>query len=119
MLQNAEDVRLWRVFSRKPDGFYVDVGAGDPVLHSVTKLFYDAGWSGLNVEPGPRYEKLVKARPRDVNLGVAVSTTEGEADLWISSPDSGLSSFERPPRKFVPEGFSFTRKTSGALVSTP
>ena len=60
--QNAEDVRLWRVFSRKAHGFYVDVGAGDPALHSVTKLFYDGGWSGVNIEPGPGYEKLVKAR---------------------------------------------------------
>ena len=32
-------------------GFYVDVGAHDPVQDSVTKLFYDRGWRGVNVEP--------------------------------------------------------------------
>jgi FkbM family methyltransferase len=107
--QNAEDVRLWRVFSTKPGGFYVDVGAGDPMLHSVTKLFYDAGWSGLNIEPGPNHLALVEARPRDVNLAVAVSTKEGLADFWISSPDSGLSSFVAPDEQLVPEGFSFEK----------
>ena len=77
------------------------------MLHSVTKLFYDAGWSGLNIEPGPSYPALVDARPRDVNLAVAVSTREGLADFWISSPDSGLSSFVAPDEQLVPEGFSF------------
>ena len=105
--QNAEDVRLWRIFGRKPTGYYVDVGAGDPTLHSVTKLFYDAGWSGLNIEPGPLHADLVDARPRDVNLRVAVAAREGEVDFWISSPDSGLSGFNRPPDELVPEGFSF------------
>ena len=107
--QNAEDVRLWRVFGGKPNGFYVDVGAGDPVLRSVTKLFYDAGWSGINVEPGPSHEELVKARPRDVNLDLAVSTSENEATLWVSAPDPALSAFERPPDELLPKGFSFTR----------
>ena len=40
--QNGEDVRLWRVFAALSRGFYVDVGAGEPVTNSVTKLFYDA-----------------------------------------------------------------------------
>src|SRR5262245_59488380 len=108
---NAEDVRLWRVFGAKPGGFYIDVGAGDPVVRSVTKLFYDAGWSGLNVEPGPQHEALVRDRPRDVNLGVAVAASDGEAQLWVSFPDAGLSSFERPPDELVPEGLSFARTT--------
>jgi FkbM family methyltransferase len=107
--QNAEDVRLWRVFGGESNGFYVDVGAGDPVRDSVTKLFYDAGWNGINIEPGPLHAELVEARPRDVNLKLAVATQGGEADFWVSAPDSGLSGFERPPDELVPEGFSFTR----------
>ena len=34
----------------------------------------------------------------------------GRRDFWVSSPDSGLSGFERPPDELVPEGFSFTAK---------
>jgi hypothetical protein len=44
--QNFEDVLLARVFRGRTDGFYVDVGAGDPIELSVTKWFYDLGWSG-------------------------------------------------------------------------
>ena len=116
--QNAEDVRLWRVFGTKPDGFYVDVGAGDPVLHSVTKLFYDAGWSGLNIEPGPMHAALLEARSRDINLAAAVSTKEGLADFWISSPDSGLSSFVPPDGSWCPKASRSRGRGSDALAST-
>jgi hypothetical protein len=47
--QNAEDVLLWRALGAVQDGFYIDVGANDPQEGSVTKLFYDAGWHGINV----------------------------------------------------------------------
>ena len=47
-------------------GFYVDVGAADPEELSVTRAFYERGWSGINVEPRDEYfEKLILARPRD------------------------------------------------------
>jgi FkbM family methyltransferase len=75
--QNAEDVVLKRVFEDIETGFYVDVGASDPVNDSVTLYFYMLGWSGVNVEPAESdYERLVHARDRDVNLQVVVGTGE-------------------------------------------
>jgi FkbM family methyltransferase len=71
--QNYEDVILARVFPGKTDGFYIDIGAADPIEHSVTKHFSDLGWRGINIEPIRSYwEKLTAERPRDVNLQVAV-----------------------------------------------
>lgn len=107
--QAGEDVRLARVLWDRPPGLYVDVGAGDPVLDSVTKLFYDAGWHGINIEPGPAFDRLAPARPRDVNLRVAVGRQEGERDLWISAPDTGLTAFEPPPAELVPPGMRLER----------
>ena len=49
--QNFEDIRLWRALKFFENGFYIDVGANDPTHDSVTKAFYDRGWSGINVEP--------------------------------------------------------------------
>ena len=103
--QNAEDVRLWRVFASKATGFYVDVGAGHPVNHSVTKLFYDAGWSGLNVEPGPDYALLAAARPRDTTVDVAISSRTRHAQMWVVSPYSELSSLVEPTNA-LPDGAS-------------
>ena len=52
--QDAEDVMLQRVFPRDYRGFYVDVGASEPVRFSVTKHFYDQGWRGSTSSPCPR-----------------------------------------------------------------
>ena len=40
-------------------GFYIDVGAGDPVVNSVTAAFYAAGWRGINIEPNSRAHALL------------------------------------------------------------
>jgi FkbM family methyltransferase len=108
--QNCEDVRLWRVFAGLERGFYVDIGAGDPVEYSLTKLFYDRGWSGINVEPGPAFAALAARRMRDVNLCVAVGPEEGVRDFWVSYPHSGISTFypETDPN-VLPEGFTYER----------
>ena len=71
--QNAEDVVLRRVFFDRVAGFYVDIGACDPVEDSVTKHFYEQGWHGVNVEPDVRFHAaLASDRPRDVNLCAAI-----------------------------------------------
>ncbi len=90
--QNAEDVPLWRVFGGQPDGFYVDVGASSPD-ESVTRAFYQAGWTGLNLEPLPElFAQVCAARPRDLNLAVAASDRRGTATLF--STKSGLSTLD-------------------------
>ena len=76
--QNCEDVVLWRVLGDVENGTYVDVGAADPDDDSVTKAFYERGWSGLNVEPADDYaERLRQARPRDVVSQVCAGAKEG------------------------------------------
>jgi FkbM family methyltransferase len=89
--QNGEDVILNRVFDGKTRGFYIDVGAWDPSKDSVTKWFYDQGWSGINIEPVKEYyDKLACERPRDVNLNLALGKEPGTTSLneWVGT---GLS----------------------------
>jgi len=72
--QHGEDRRLWRALGHIEDGHYIDIGAYEPEFHSVTKAFYDNGWSGVNVEPNPRaFDMLDKQRPRDTNLWAAIA----------------------------------------------
>jgi FkbM family methyltransferase len=83
--QNAEDVVLRRVLGETAEGFYVDVGASDPVEDSVTFYFYERGWRGVNVEPDPDdYQQLATERPRDVNLNAAVGEEEGRVGFYPS-----------------------------------
>jgi len=89
--QNFEDVILWRALKTVRDGFYIDVGAGNPELHSVTKAFYDLGWRGINVEPDPRaFAKLSEARPNDINIRACIAEQRGRVNFFCIS-ESGLS----------------------------
>jgi FkbM family methyltransferase len=81
--QNHEDVMLWRALKNIENGFYIDVGANDPIIDSVTKAFYDRGWSGINIEPIPsHFADLSHQRSRDINLQCAVGASKGEINVW-------------------------------------
>lgn len=92
--QNFEDVMLWRALKHVPQGFYIDVGAHEPELHSVTRWFYDQGWRGVSVEPSPDlFGRLAAARPRDTNLRMAVSDAAGTMTLAVFG-ETGLATLE-------------------------
>ena len=91
--QNFEDILLYRVFREKKEGLYVDVGAFDPMIDSVTKHFYDLGWNGINIEPAKeQFLKFVEERPKDINLNIAISNKEGELELLVPLMGKGCAS---------------------------
>ena len=93
--QNFEDVMLWRALKHIECGFYIDVGAWDPDVDSVTKAFYDRGWRGINIEPlSQSYQKLEEKRPRDINLQLAAGAERGEMAFYELA-DTGLSTSEK------------------------
>jgi FkbM family methyltransferase len=101
--QNLEDVLLNRVFGKQPQGFYIDVGAMDPVEGSVTKTFYDRGWCGINIEPDLRFvEKLANERPRDINLNLALGEVDEERPFFLFETH-GISTFDDRFRDYFAE----------------
>ncbi len=81
--QNHEDVLLQRFFQGDAPQFYVDVGAGHPTYHSVTKHFYDSGWSGLNIEPRSKlFDRLCDERTRDLNHHGPIAQQGGEMTFY-------------------------------------
>jgi FkbM family methyltransferase len=89
--QNFEDVMLWRALSHIKTGFYIDIGAQDPIVDSVSLAFYERGWRGINVEPTAHYSELLrKHRPRDVILQAAVGDTQAVGRFFEIS-QTGIS----------------------------
>ena len=89
--QNCEDIVLWRALGHIANGTYVDVGAADPQHDSVTKAFYDRGWSGLNVEPAPEFgSALLEQRPRDITIQECAGDAAGTV-TFHHVPGTGLS----------------------------
>lgn len=98
--QVMEDIILHRALKHvaPSEGFYIDIGGYHPIYDSVTKLFYDLGWHGVNVEPGAKYFPAFETeRLRDVNLQLAVSDHEGEATFFEMDQTSTLETrFAKP-----------------------
>ena len=89
--QNFEDVMLWRALKHVENGFYVDVGAQDPVVDSVSLAFYEHGWRGVHIEPVQHFaEKLRHERPEEVVIQAAVGAAPGIM-TFFEVPDTGLS----------------------------
>jgi len=87
-------------------GFYIDVGAHDPVVGSITKPFYDEGWHGINIEPIARhYQRLQKERPRDVNLRLAVGSRAGTVTFYEVPDGTALSTVsDRMANEYIKAG---------------
>ncbi len=115
--QNFEDVILHRALSHVTDGFYVDVGAYDPNIHSVTKSFYLQGWTGINIEPLELKQELFKLqRPNDINLEVLISDRD-EILVFHEDTNGGLSTADQSFfENAVARGFEFKLNTKPATT---
>src|SRR5947209_3002580 len=110
--QNFEDVLLWRALGNLEGGRYLDVGAQDPVIDSVSLGFYEAGWRGIHVEASPDYaEKLRISRPDEIVIQAAVTHASRPIEFYEFA-NTGLSTGRadiaqrhagagREPRKIV------------------
>jgi len=93
--QNFEDVMLWRALKGVEGGFYVDVGAQDPVVDSTSLAFYQHGWRGVHIEPVPAYAKLLRERrPDEVVIQALVGSTNCLMPFF-ELPQTGLSTTSR------------------------
>jgi len=96
--QNFEDVMLWRALAHIEGGFYIDIGAQDPVVDSVSLSFYERGWRGIHVEPVADYAALLRqARSGDVviqsavGMGPSVPTFFEISGSGISTADADIA----------------------------
>lgn len=124
--QNFEDVILWRALGHIKNGYYVDIGAQDPVIDSISKSFYDAGWRGLHVEAVATYAAAMRAhRPNEIVIQAAVSDEAGPVSFFEIS-GTGLSTgrrdiadvHARSDRNFAHREIKIPAVSLGAVLSS-
>ncbi|HSX39549.1 MAG TPA: FkbM family methyltransferase [Candidatus Saccharimonadales bacterium] len=111
--QHHEDLVIEKLLKDSHSGFYVDVGAYDPVRFSNTKRFYDKGWNGINIEPDNQsYSKFVDERPKDINLNVGVGVSSEKLEYYKFSTQT-LSTFSKEEaQNYIKQGY----KLEGTLL---
>jgi FkbM family methyltransferase len=81
--RNREDVLIVRALGHIQNGFYVDVGAFQPVVDSNTYALYLRGWQGVAVEPQRQLHPMwAETRPRDTVVGSAIGAISGETRFF-------------------------------------
>lgn len=94
--QHGEDLMLLNLFKLlsidKPS--YLDLGAHHPINISNTKLLYDRGSRGVNVEANPNlFQAFVDQRPHDINLCIGVARQSGVLTFHMYDQSSGRNTF--------------------------
>lgn len=95
--QHGDDLLLLNVFQNlgieKPS--YLDIGAHHPETISNTKLLYDRGSRGVNVEANPALiHEFYTQRLEDQNICIAIGLEDGEASLFMYSETSGRNTVD-------------------------
>lgn len=91
--QEGEDIWLQNKFAGRK-GFYVDVGAFHPFRFSNTAWAYDAGWTGINIEPNvDNFHLFEVLRPNDTNINCGISDEEGELTYYCYD-EAALNGFD-------------------------
>jgi len=89
----GEDILLQHYCSKK-SGFYIDIGAYHPKKISVTYLFYQRGWRGINIEPNPQAIKTFnRMRRRDINLNIGIYDEVGKLDYYYYGKNDSNNTF--------------------------
>lgn len=98
--QTGEDMLLLsflrsRLDDLKYKGFWVDIGAHHPTRFSNTKIFYDSGWRGINVDAMPSAIDLFnRQRKRDINVNVGIGEKRGSLEFFRFS-DCAVNTFSQ------------------------
>ncbi len=91
----GEEILVNRILKNKY-GFYIDVGALNPKVGSLTFLLYKKGWKGINFDLTKSNINLFRfLRKRDKSVQVAISDKKGFVESYIFDSGSGLNSLEK------------------------
>jgi FkbM family methyltransferase len=113
--QSAEDLAVMDVMGFPSDRRYLDIGAHHPSRASVTRLMYQSGWNGVNVDANvDLLAEFSKKRARDLNLNFCVGT-KPIYDITIFKETSISTIEQKWVERFISEGneVSETRKVDG------
>ena len=95
--QNDEDTYIRRYFKDQWRGRFLDIGAGEGVTFSNTKLLVDMGWSGVAIEPSPNFCRAIRENPELSRVSVeeaALMPSDGKTPFY-HTPDFISTTNER------------------------
>jgi FkbM family methyltransferase len=114
--QWGEDRLVWEYFHLKPHGFFIEVGANEPVNISQTYLLEQNGWEGILVEPQAECctrLRQVRTRSKVIQAACGAPEQRGKALFRVATQqDRSMLANQRPAKEVV-----FTRTVEVETVT--
>jgi FkbM family methyltransferase len=99
--QTGEDAILQLLLKEKK-GFYLDIGAGNPIKASNTYFFYKKGWSGIAIDPIETNSKMFRLlRRRDQFIQKIVSMGIVDLHFWEFTPNEYSTSNKEVAQEII------------------
>ena len=112
------DSLILNIFKNQKKGFYLDIGCGHPIKNNNTYLLNKKGWGGMNIDLDKDNIDLFNSyRKNDVNLTIAVSDKEGEADLFFYHSKSALNTISKQNADFQKANVSEIKKIKTQTIN--
>jgi len=112
----AQDLVINYFFKNKKKGIYIDIGCYHPYNGNNTKLLYDKGWSGINIDLDFHTIDFFNfVRKRDENINIAISDKEGVKDLYFFHNRSAINSLSEIRKKEAKEVRKIQTKTLNSV----
>ena len=107
--QFGEDKKIIKLFKEKKNGTYLDLGCFHPIRQNNTYLFHKLGWKGINIDLNPVSIELFNiARPKDINICMAISSKKGSKNLFFDHELSSLNTISKNHTLFLKKAFGKT-----------
>ena len=112
----AQDLIINYFFKNKKKGIYIDVGCYHPYNGNNTKLLYDKGWSGINIDLDFHTIDFFNfVRKGDENINIAISDKEGVKDLYFFHNRSAINSLSEIRKEEAKEVRKIQTKTLNSV----
>lgn len=114
---SAQDLIINHFFKKKKEGFYIDVGCYHPYNNNNTRLFYERGWCGINIDLDYHSIDFFNfVRKRDENINIAISNDETEKDFYFFHNRSAINSLDSRRKNQAKEIRRVKTKTLNSII---
>jgi hypothetical protein len=82
--QIGEDLVLMFYLRDEPNKTYIDGGCNDPNRFSNTRLLYESGWTGVDIDANPEFaDSYRKRRPMNTFIGALIGKGSSPVDFYF------------------------------------
>ena len=114
------DLVIERIFKKKKNGTFIDVGCNHPIKYNNTYLLYKKGWSGINIDLDKEsIKQFNQLRTRDVNVQTLVTSYDDEEkDLYFYHKRSAINTISKELAESRNNNFKEIKKLKGKSLNS-